>query len=168
MEKIIQKALSLAGFQNADEITRVISATPNPTVAAEIILGVYKPMIIRQSDRFKKYRYDEQLAEITSVDELNNIINFNVYKQKTKTVYYLTKEDRENKKFVEVRPKDYYDSGRVPTNGYDVFVETVEIPEFHDRYNKQLTVDEGFQILKDWEEYGLPPVPEEQLNVLPF
>ena len=100
MEKIIQKALSLAGFQNADEITRVISATPNPRVAAEIVLGVYTPITVDSNTRYRKHRYDNYIAEVISIDELNDSVEFVLHKQKTKTVYYATKEDRHNNKFL--------------------------------------------------------------------
>lgn len=168
MEKIIQKALSLAGFQNADEITRVISATPNPRVAAEIVLGVYTPTTIDQGNRYRKHKYDNYIAEVISIDELNDSVEFVLHKQKTKTVYYLTKEDRDNKKFVEERPKDWYDSSRVPTNGYELSSEVTRMENFNDYYSKTMTVEEACTILQEWEEYGLPPVTEEYLNELPF
>jgi len=156
MEKIIQKALSLAGFQNANEITRVISATPNPRVAAEIVLGVYTPITVDANNRYRKHKYYNHIAEVISIDELNDTVEFVLHKQKTKTVYYLTKEDRENKKFVEDKPKDWYDTDRVPTNGFDLSSEASKLENFNEYYSKTMDVEEACTILQEWEVYGLP------------
>jgi hypothetical protein len=172
MEKIIQKALSLAGFQNADELVKVISATPNPRVAAEIILGIHTPAQVVPETRFRKYKYNSNktIAELFAFNELHDQVHVMVYTQKTKQVWYLTKEDKENNKFVETRPKDYYDWSNVPTTGYDLNEKVMTTSEFESEYKTPLSEDDAWKQLREWDEYGLPEPVEYFVheNELPF
>ena len=110
MEKITLKALQLAGFQNADMISKIISYVPNPQVAAEMLLGVYTPMTINAAERFRKSRYasDSCLFEIVDIDELGDTVSYRRYYQNTQTVYYATKEAYELKVFITERIPNAY------------------------------------------------------------
>ena len=157
MEKITLKALQLAGFQNADMISKIISYVPNPQVAVEMLLGVYEPTVVETATRFRKHRYNsqEEIVEITNIDDLGSIIYYNVYIQKTKHVYYLTKEDRENNVYVTERPKDYYTSGSVKTTGYTVEQRSNDIKNFYEDYTKTISVEDTHTILNEWEEFDV-------------
>jgi hypothetical protein len=160
MEKIILKALSLAGFQNAEEITRVISSTPNPRVACEMILGVYTPMELDPVERFRKHKYDshKEIVEILDVDELHNVVKYNVYNQNTKWVYYMTREDKQAGIYQENRQsgKDYYDSGSIPTNGYTVNERTDTVESFYESYSKLIDHADVVKTTSEWDMYGVP------------
>jgi hypothetical protein len=160
MEKIILKALSLAGFQNAEEITRVISSTPNPRVACEMILGVYTPMELDPVERFRKHKYDshKEIVEILDVDELHNVVKYNVYNQNTKWVYYMTREDKQAGIYQENRQsgKDYYDSGSIPTNGYTVNERTDTVESFYESYSKLIDHADVVKTTSEWDLYGVP------------
>ena len=140
MEKIILKALALAGFNNAYEIVSVIMATPNPTVAAEMILGCYVPNL----DAFGYYKKGEgTLYKVTEISELNNLIKFERLVQKTKTVYFLTKEDAAEDCAVEERPRDYHSYKEIPVSGYHTFEESDEIDKFFNGYNRKMRIEES-------------------------
>jgi hypothetical protein len=164
MEKIILKALSLAGFQNAEEITRVISSTPNPRVAAEIIMGVYTPAVIDPETSYRRYKYDshKEFVQMLEINELANTVTYNVYAQNTKWVYYLTREDKQAGIYHETRNSgaDYYDSGSVPTTGYTVTERTDTLDNFNEKYSKHISVTEALQTTTAWN------VPKEDVVVL--
>jgi hypothetical protein len=160
MEKIILKALSLAGFQNAEEITRVISSTPNPRVAAEMILGVYTPTELDPETLYRKHKYDSQkeFVEILEIDDLANTVKYNVFIQNTKWVYYLTREDKQAGIYHETRQSgsDYYDSGNIQTTGYTVNERTDTLDNFNEKYSKKISYAEVMQITTEWQNYGMP------------
>jgi hypothetical protein len=160
MEKIILKALSLAGFQNAEEITRVISSTPNPRVAAEMILGVYTPTVLDHTKRYRKHKYDshKEIVMIVAVDDLANTVNYKVYNPNTKWVYYLTREDKQAGIYHETRQSgsDYYDSGSIQTTGYTVNDRTDTLDSFNENYSKEISVAEAMQITTKWEGSDMP------------
>jgi hypothetical protein len=139
MEKIIKQALTLAGFKNADEIVSVIMATPNPTVATEMILGCYVPNL----DAFGYYKKGGTMYKVTEISELNNTIKYERVVQKTKTVYFLTKEDASADFAVEERPKDYHSYKEVPVSGYHTFEESDKIDEFFGGYTKKVRIEES-------------------------
>jgi len=148
MEKIILKALALAGFKNADEIVSVIMATPNPTVAAEMILGCYVPNL----SAFGYYKKGETMYKVTEISELNNRIKFERLVQKTKTVYFLTKEDELADFAVEERPRDYYKSKDIAIGGYHTFEESETMESFFNGYSKKVMIEESefFNTLIEW------------------
>ncbi len=167
MEKIILKALSLAGFQNAEEITRVISSTPNPRVACEMILGVYTPMELDPVERFRKHKYDshKEIVEVLDVDELHNVVKYNVYNQNSKWVYYLTREDKQAGIYHEHRKsgEDYYDSGSILTTGYTVNERTDTVESFYENHPKVISVADAVQITAEWDRYGV--IKEEEVSL---
>jgi hypothetical protein len=139
MEKIIIKALALAGFNNAYEIADVIMATPNPTVATEMILGCYVPNL----DAFGYYKKGETMYKVTEVSELNNLIKFERLVKRTKTVYFLTKEDASADFAVEERPRDYHSSKEVAIGGYHTFLESETMESFFNGYSKKVRIEES-------------------------
>jgi len=157
MEKITLKALQLAGFQNAEMIARIISYVPNPQVATEMLLGVYEPKELDYSNRFRKYRYDsDKLVEITGIDELGNVISYKEYKQKTQNVYYITKEDQQNKVYQLERPKgDYYNNGSIPANGFSENTNSKTVSDFENEFSINITNEDAFKLLEEWENYGV-------------
>ena len=148
MQKIIAQALTLAGFKNADEIVSVIMATPNPTVATEMILGCYVPNL----EAFGYYKKGDTMYKITEINELHNIIKYERVVQKTKSVYYLTKEDELADFAVEERPRDYWRSKEIPVSGYHTFEESDKIEDFFGGYSKKTRIEESefFNTLIDW------------------
>ena len=166
MEKITLKALQLAGFQNADMIAKIINYVPNPRIATEMLLGIHEPQVLEYNHRFREYRHDkDKVYEITSLDELGNRVTYKKYEQKTKFVYYLTKEDFNNKIYQEERPKDYYNSGNVPINGFSERECTMDMEEFISNYSVVKHPDTAISLLETWDNYGNNILIE---NELPF
>lgn len=171
MEKITLKALELAGFQNADMIAKIISYVPNPQVAAEMLLGIHTPTVLKYADRFRKHKYDshKELVEMTEVDDLGDCVKFKTYAQKTQNAWWLTKEDKAAGKYVTERPKEYYDWGYIPAAGYVVKEEmSMSVKEFNDNYPKILNVNDAFKIKREWDTYGAVVVEESAETELPF
>lgn len=153
MQKITLKALELAGFQNADKIAEIISYVPNPQVATEMLLGIYTPKTVDVATSYRKHKYSsyEIMAEITGYDDLGDKVFYTQYEPLTKEVYYLTKEDRENKVYVEERPKDYYTSGTVKTPGVKIKEnQETSTSDFEETFSKQLSIHEASNIFNDW------------------
>lgn len=174
MEKITLKALELAGFKNANIIAEIISYVPNPQVAAEMLLGIHTPTVLKYADRFRKHKYDshKELVELVEINDLADWVKFNTYNQKTKQVWWLTKEDKAAGKYVEERPnsREYYDWEYMPTTGYKVSEEPtiMSIKEFNESYTKILNVNDAFKIRNEWDTYGAVVVEESADTELPF
>lgn len=157
MEKITLKALQLAGFQNADMIAKIINYVPNPRVATEMLLGIHEPQVLEYNDRFREYRHDkDKVYEITSIDELGNKVLYKNYEQNTKYVYYLTKEDYNNKIYQTERPKDYHTTGHIPTTGFSERESSIDMEEFISNYSTVKHPDTAISLLETWENYGKP------------
>lgn len=157
MEKITLKALQLDGFPNAELIAKILQYTPNPRIAAEMLLGVYEPKELDQSNRFRKYKFDgDKIIEITGIDELGDIISYKEYKQKTQNVYYITEDDKKNKIYQLERPikGDYYTNGSIPVNGYSESNNSCSISSFEKDYNVNITNEDAFGWLSKWENWG--------------
>jgi hypothetical protein len=147
MEKIIRQALTSAGFKNADAITEVIFATPNPTVASEMILGCHEPSLILSSF----HRKGTSLYSIKGVDELRDIVSYERINQKTKTVYYLTKEDKENGVYQEsYSNRDYYSSGSILVPGYTVINDQMNIAQWKNHGAEQISDSEFHNTILEW------------------
>jgi len=157
INKITLEALKLAGFKNPTAIAEIISYVPNPTVATEMLLGIYEPKVLDTANRFRKYKWDsDKLVEITGIDELGNIITYKEYKQKTQTVYYLTQEDKKNNIYQLDRPKgEYYNNGSIPANGFSENINSKTINDFENDYTINITNETAFALLEDWENYGV-------------
>lgn len=154
--KIALEALKLAGFKNPTAIAEIISYVPNPNVALEMLLGIYEPKPLDYANRFRKYKWDsKKVYEITGVDELGNRVTYKEYEQKTQTVYYLTRDDRDNKVFQLERPKDYFTTGEIPTNGYTEREKSMEFSELESSYSNVMHPDVAFAILEDWDNFGI-------------
>ena len=148
MQKIIAQALTLAGFKNADEIVSVIMATPNPTVATEMILGCYVPNL----EAFGYYKKGETMYKVLEINELHSIIKYEKAVQKKKTVFFLTKEDALADFAVEERPRDYHSCKEIPVSGYHTFEESDKIEDFFGGYSKKTRIEESefFSTLIQW------------------
>ncbi len=160
MEKIILKALELAGFKNPDVIAEIISNTPNPQVATEMLLGVYTPKVVEPWKEYRKSRYSDTIALIVSYNELGNKVNIFTYRQKTKTVYYATKEDYQNKVYRDDRSSgtSYYTTGTVVTKGVDEHSLTKEIEDFDDDFREKITPEDAELLFTSWLTFGEPIV----------
>ena len=172
MEKITLKALQLAGFQNADMIAKIINYVPNPRVATEMLLGIHEPQVLVYNHRFREYRHDkDKVYEILSIDELANKVLYKKYEQNTKYVYYLTKEDYNNKIYQTDRPKDYYTSSHIPTTGFSEREGSMDMEEFITNYSVVKHPDTAISMMETWENYGIPQfeLSDDTLeNELPF
>lgn len=158
MQKIIAQALTLAGFKNADEIVNVIMATPNPTVATEMILGCYVP----NESLIGCYKKGTSIYKVRAVDELLDKVIYERNCQKTKTIYYLTKEDRENGVFIEEYKSGYHSNEHVPTAGANWFDEDMTIAQWERQGFTPITESEYTDTLMKW----VYPVPEEEIAVV--
>jgi hypothetical protein len=141
--KIILEALKLKGFQNAESVARILNVVPNPTAALELLLGVYEePNLEGDFGHEWKGRYssDSFLIWVDSIDDIANIVTYRKYEHKMQTVYYLTKQDREDGIFVLERPKDYYSNGTQRTTGYTCSTHTISMDEFLKHYVKSPNV----------------------------
>lgn len=153
MQKIYLKALELAGFKNAKEIVSIIMATPNPTIATEIILGCYVPNL----EAFGFYKRNDTLYKVIEVDELNDIIKYEKYTQKTKTVYFASKEDRENDIYSDSRTNDYYSYKELPIAGTNTYEDSEKFESFMSGYNKKNRIEESefVDTLMQWNYSGV-------------
>lgn len=171
MEKITLKALQLAGFQNAAEIAKIVSYVPNPQVAVEMLLGVHTPIDINPDQRFRVSEHSSctDIIELIDIDELADKVSYTRYEQKTKYVYYLTREDRDKNIYVSDRPEKYYDSGRIPTTGYSETKKSTSIQDFNNSYRTVIPTEQAFITLTEWENYGIPQYElTTEENELPF
>lgn len=157
MEKITLKALQLAGFQNAESVAKILNYVPNPQAAVELLLGVYTPTVIDKEKKFRGYRYtsEDKIVEMVSIDDFGNTITYNLLKQKTKRVWYLTKEDRDNKVYVTERPEKSYDYGDIPTSGFTKEVYTKSLNDFNNDWCNEMSLEEAGDRLSKWMSYGL-------------
>lgn len=175
MNKIILKSLELAGFKNASEIAKVISATPNPTVATEIVLGIHEPVTVAEFGEYWKAKYrDDSFYQVLSIDQLHNLVTCTKFTQKVESFYYLTSEDYETKTN-RVAKKDkqdgikYYDWRPETVPGYDTVTETLKLEAFNDTI-KPTDVNAVNDLLSKW--YPMEEMPEPEMvdlqDNLPF
>lgn len=150
MEKLIVKSLELAGFKNANEIMTVISATPNPTVAAEMILGIFTPTDVDTFGRYWKGKHSGEMLMITFINDLTNQVNVVRHAQKKVQQYFPTKEDYEaGTNGTLNRDKEYYSSKHIVVNGITQTEEMYEISQLMGSY-KSITKSEFEEILDTW------------------
>jgi hypothetical protein len=171
MDKITLKALQLAGFQNANTIAEIISYVPNPQTAAEMLLGIYTPSVVDQTNRFKTYRYNRptEFAEMLSINDLADTVTYRVRKQKTMTVWYLTEEDKKNKVYTTIRPEKssmYVDYDNVLTHDYNVEEHTVSCNSFHSDWCNDLSVEAAHELMGKWMDYDRVLDEEKAINEL--
>lgn len=164
MNKIILKSLELAGFKNASELAKVISATPNARVATELLLGIYEPVSIAEFGEYWKPRYDEAFYQVLSIDELHDIVTCTKFTQKSEPFYYLTSEDYNSKtnRVAKADKKDgvkYYDWRHENVPGYDIKTETFKLEAFNDslKPTDAYTVN---NLLNKWDPMQTVPEPE--------
>jgi hypothetical protein len=138
MDKLTFKALELAGFQNAEKIAQILQYVPNPKVAAEILLDIYEPISTFDfgDNWVSRYGSSDYFIWVNEVNELGNIVAYNKCTYNTQTVYFKSREDRDNKVFTLDPPKDYYATGDYRTTGYKTQAESCSIDTFKDRHLK--------------------------------
>jgi hypothetical protein len=89
MSKVI-KALLEAKFQNVntDSLLEIISVTPNPEVATELLCGLYEePEIGEVCDEFVKYNSDQVNIKFVSYDKWNDEVKYSYNKVLTETIW---------------------------------------------------------------------------------
>jgi hypothetical protein len=85
MNKIVKVALmSKFGADTIDALMEVIGNTPNAEMATEILLGIHEPVTLAP---VVLYKYDKIIRTLVSVDEWNNVVNYTITKEKTKSFY---------------------------------------------------------------------------------
>ena len=136
--KLLSKVLSNAGYTNPEQISQIVNATPNPTVALEMLLGIYQPI-----DIGLYYKRGDSRYFVVQVNELHDQVHYKEYSRKTRQVWAMTKEDWDNKRFVTEKPKgNYHDYTWVPDTGYTMRENSTSLKDFLDRYT--LTTDVEF------------------------
>lgn len=113
--KIMLKALELAGYENASQLVEVCSATPNPTVAVEMLLDIYEKPDVENNPRWFKSSssYYSDVYQLVVIDELNDKVMLTKYSPNTKRVWYKTAEDKKNKVYSEERIENCYDNEHI-------------------------------------------------------
>jgi hypothetical protein len=154
--KIILEALKLKGFQNPESVARILNVVPNPTAALELLLGVYQaPNLEEFGQEWKgKWNSDSFVVLVDEIDDIANTVTYRKYEDNTQTVYYLTKQDREDGIFVLEKPKEYYTNGRQRTTGYTCSTHTTKIEEFLNSHVKSPNIWEDWA--REAEEYINP------------
>jgi len=145
--KLLTTVLSNAGYSNSETLAEIINAVPNPTVALEMLLGVYTPI-----NKGVYYRTGSALKQIIYVDALRDVVYYTEYEQKSKQVWYKTKQDRDNGIYQDTRPSgDYFDYSWVKTDGVNERKDmTMSLQDLDTRY-KECSEEEFFATLETWE-----------------
>ncbi len=164
MNKIILKSLELAGFKNASEIAIIVASCPNPTIATEMLLGVYQPKTIAELGEYWKGRYSDTIYAVASIDELNDVVTCNQYSAKRELFYYPTEKDYENRtNRVHVNNKDknvnYHDYRQESVPGVTIGTDTFKIRQFNESL-KPLSQSEFHDTLMNWDLIAFGPAPE--------
>jgi hypothetical protein len=169
MEKITLKALQLAGFQNADSVAKILNYVPNPQAAVELLLGVYTPTVVDKEKKFRSYRYtrNNEIAEMVSIDDFANTVTYNVLKQKTKRVWYLTSEDRNKDVYVTERPEKSYDYADKPANGFAKEQYTTGLDLFNSDWCNELSVEDAHSRINTWMMFDIVVAPYDPETLSP-
>ena len=158
MNKIIEQSLKLAGYNNHEELARVVNATPNPIAATEMLLGVFEEIHPEDFGQlWTSKNYDNMILVVDKIDSLNNTVYYTRYEHNTKTVFYATQEDYKNKVYVDERPKDWYTSGKVRVNGYHTVEETFPLNEFTLTYTRGTKVNSLYEWINEANSYDVEP-----------
>lgn len=162
--KIILETLNLKGFQKPTAIAKILNYVPNPNVALEMLLGIHKPKVVDIETSFRKYRHNrDSIYVITGYDELGDRVLYAEYKQKSIPVYYLTKEDAQNKEVYELeRPKEYYSSNTIPSTGYTITPnQSMNTADFESAYGTVVPLSEAGSLIESWECFEKPVLENE-------
>lgn len=152
MDKLILKALELAGYKDANTLVKILNHTPNPRVSAEMLLGVYEPRIVIPHTEFYKARYNDNcFAEVTAYNELADTVSYILYARKTQQVWYASKEDKQNGIYSTERLKDCYDWETIRINGMTLTEQTKNISELNDMFSEPMTLTQVNNLLQDWD-----------------
>jgi hypothetical protein len=170
-QNILTAALNSIDNINTSTLAHILSYLPNPTVAAEMLLGVHTPVKIEESFFKDKYTRSTSIYRaIERVDELSNEIEYTEYIQKTQQVFYLTKEDKDNNVYTTERPassRDWYDCTNIPAIGCKKLTGCLSKAEDFYSKNEPVSDTEMFTAIAQWENYGVV-VKETLVDELPF
>lgn len=142
--KIMLKALELAGYENASQLVDVCSATPNPTVAVEMLLGIYEKPDVENNPRwFKSSRsYYNDIYILVMIDELTDNVMLTKYSPCMKKVWYKNAEDKKSKIYSEEKIENSYDQENIIAyTGYTRTTTTEKLSYLGD-YLIDITIDE--------------------------
>jgi hypothetical protein len=144
---LLTTILANAGYSNSDTLAQIINAVPNPNVALEMLLGVYVPA--RVGSYFRK---GDTLFQVTCRDALRDKICYTEYEQKTKQVFWKTKQDKELGIHQDTRPTgDYHDYGWIKVPGVTERTDrTTDINDFETRW-KEISEEEFYSTLEMWD-----------------
>lgn len=122
MDKLTLKAFELAGFTNPQTLLEIISSTPNPRVAAEMLLGIFEPVTPESLGVYCKssWNSNESIYRINLIDELKDQVYLDKYSYNTVKVWYKSEEDYKNGVYEFDKPSNYYTTKYIRTNGYSV------------------------------------------------
>lgn len=126
MNKITLKALELAGYKDANTLAEIISYVPNPTVAAEMLLGLHQPIKLYDFGVLWEPKRPSNdtlyLIKVKSIDELADVVYYDRYVTAKAWVYYLTKDDFTNDIYQFEKPEggNYYTSKQIRTKGFTI------------------------------------------------
>jgi len=153
MEKLIQFALSTKFGEDIAAIMDVITATPNPTVATEILLGLYEEPEVLRTDEVLHYASDEKTN-----------IRFNYYDRFTLNVHFshqrIINKSAWFKKYAITDPSEetiisdkYWEEDAARSLGMtqEKFVEEHERRIYHTEVASQIR--NGSMSLHDWNNY---------------
>lgn len=149
--KIILESLKLKGFQNPTAIAEILTYVPNPTVALEMLLGVYEPTTM--GTYFKR---GNAVVQVNVINELADKVTYTEYDQNTKRVWYLTAEDKKIGLFTEKEPSnrsEYYEYEYVKTTGYTTRQREYSVSQFND-YHQEIDEQTFFDTLTEWDNFG--------------
>lgn len=154
---IVLKSLELAGFQNPTAIAQILNYVPNASVALEMLLGIHEPMVLDSSTIYRKNKWGEdKLFVLMSIDELGDFVTYKEFRQNVQTVYYLTKEDRDNKIYQIERPEKYYDSSNIPATGYkESSVMQMNVAQFEKEFSTIVSIEDAAKKFEEWMNYGI-------------
>lgn len=142
---LIATVLSNAGYNRPDVLANILVGLPKPDVAVSMLLGVHEPL-----GHCTYYKKDSMVCIIDSIDEIKDVVKYSYTTCKTKYVYYITRDDRENGVYTEDRPRgDYYSTGNIPISGTTTNSSSDSVVDFFRRFTP-ITETEYFQTIDEW------------------
>ena len=93
------------GSLSVDKILEVVGATPNPEMAAEILLGIYEEPKLESMVIYNRAKGKEQIRTLTSVDFWRDEVHYIYNSEKTKHIYI--HKDTEDRSII--TPENYKD-----------------------------------------------------------
>ena len=154
MQKIMLKALELAGYKDANTLATILSYVPNPQVATEMLLGVHVPKTVDSNNEFRKHKYigRKEIVQVIGYDELGDTVKYLNHLPKQRQAYFATQEDKKANIYSFDKPKQYFDWEYVDVPGITVSELSMSIAEFEETYSQILPGDQATEIICSWKE----------------